>query len=44
MKTQTDKKADALELKLNAESKKIQNAAFMQAKNLREKQIQMQIM
>ena len=36
MKSQTDKKADALELKLNAKSKKIQNAAFQQAKNLRE--------
>ena len=36
MKSQTDKKADALELKLNAESKKIQNVAFQQAKNLRE--------
>ena len=36
MKSQTDKKADALELKLNTESKKIQNAAFQQAKNLRE--------
>ena len=32
----TDRKADALELKLNTESKKIQNAAFQQAKNLRE--------
>ena len=36
MKSQTDKKADALELKLNAKSKKIQNVAFQQAKNLRE--------
>ena len=28
MKSQTDKKADALELKLNSKSKKIQNVAF----------------
>ena len=36
MKSQTDKKADALELKLNSKSKKIQNVAFQQAKNLRD--------